>query len=73
MSNSDASNPRPQKIATVVSELSRFEVDANANDNRFYPMQYRKFGTARLISLDQLALEDGATTIGDQVSRGLWD
>ena len=41
--------------------------------NRMYPTKFRKFGDARLISLDQLAFEDGVTTIGDQVSRALWD
>jgi hypothetical protein len=41
--------------------------------DRMFPTKFRKFGNGWLVSLDQLAYEDGSTTVGDQVSRGLWD
>jgi hypothetical protein len=33
----------------------------------------QKFGDARLVSLDEVMFEDGSATIGDNVSRTLWD
>ena len=41
--------------------------------NKLYPTQYRKFGDSLLVSLDEVLFEDGSTTRGDTVSRGLWD
>jgi hypothetical protein len=41
--------------------------------NRLFPTKYAKFGNALLVSLDEVMFEDGATTRGDTVSRGLWD
>jgi hypothetical protein len=41
--------------------------------NRLYPTKYAKFGGARLLSLDEVLFEDGSTTRGDTVWRGLWD
>jgi hypothetical protein len=41
--------------------------------NRMFPTKYAKFGDSPLVSLDEQLFEDGATTRGDTVSRGLWD
>ena len=41
--------------------------------NRMFPTMFAKFGNAKLVSLDAKLYEDGATTLGDMVSRGLWD
>jgi hypothetical protein len=41
--------------------------------NRTYPTKFAKFGDARLVSLDEVMFDDGSTTRGDTVSRGLWD
>jgi hypothetical protein len=52
----------PIRIKVYVAEL-----------NKLYPTKYAKFGGARLVSLDEMLFEDGSTTRGDTVSRGLWD
>ena len=44
-----------------------------AEFNRLYPTKYAKFGGGRLVSLDEVLFDDGSATIGDTVSRGLWD
>jgi hypothetical protein len=44
-----------------------------AEQERLFPSEYRKFGDAALVSLDEVLFEDGSTTRGDAVSRGLWD
>jgi hypothetical protein len=41
--------------------------------NRMFPTNFAKFGDARLVSLDEAMFEDGSTTRGDTVSRGLWE
>jgi hypothetical protein len=41
--------------------------------NQMFPTKYRKFGDAALLSLDEVMFDDGAMTLGDTVSRGLWD
>jgi hypothetical protein len=41
--------------------------------NRLLPSKHRKFGDGLLDSLDEVMFEDGSTTRGDTVSRGLWD
>jgi hypothetical protein len=41
--------------------------------NRMFPTKYAKFGDSPLVSLDEVLFEDGSTTRGDTVSRGLWD
>jgi hypothetical protein len=41
--------------------------------NRMFPTKYAKFGNSPLVSLDEVMFEDGTTTRGDTVSRGLWD
>lgn len=40
---------------------------------RTFPTNFAKFGNSRLVSLDEVLFEDGSTTRGDTVSRGLWD
>jgi hypothetical protein len=52
----------PARIKTYVAEM-----------NRLYPTKYRKFGDSLLVSLDEVMFDDGTTTRGDNVSRGLWD
>jgi hypothetical protein len=44
-----------------------------ADHNRLFPTKYAKFGKSPLVSLDEVMFEDGSTTRGDNVSRGLWD
>ncbi|MGX1105471.1 hypothetical protein [Bradyrhizobium elkanii] len=44
-----------------------------AEHNRLFPTKFAKFGDNPLLSLDELAFEDGSTTRGDNVSRSLWD
>jgi hypothetical protein len=41
--------------------------------NRMFPTNFAKFGSGKLVSLDEVMFEDGSTTRGDTVSRGLWD
>jgi hypothetical protein len=53
----------------VRQRIDRFVTD----QNRMFPTKYRKFGNDDLVSLDQVLFEDGSTTRGDTVSRGLWD
>jgi hypothetical protein len=47
--------------------------DYISEHNRMFPTKFAKFGDARLVSLDEVLFEDGSTTRGDTVSRGLWD
>jgi hypothetical protein len=44
-----------------------------AEQNEMFPIKYRKFGDRALVSLDELAFQDGSMTLGDTISRGLWD
>jgi hypothetical protein len=41
--------------------------------NRMFPTNFAKFGDSPLVSLDEMIFDDGSTTRGDTVSRGLWD
>ncbi|MCK1400119.1 hypothetical protein IVB45_18530 [Bradyrhizobium sp. 4] len=41
--------------------------------NQMFATKYRKFGDSPLVSLDEAVFDDGPTTRGDTVSRGLWD
>jgi hypothetical protein len=62
----------------VAGVITRDEVQGRI---RFYMKQagqmfapkYAKFGNSPLVSLDEVLFEDGSTTRGDTVSRGLWD
>ena len=44
-----------------------------AEANKMFAPKFRKFGDAKMVSLDELAFDDGSTTIGENVIRGLWD
>jgi hypothetical protein len=44
-----------------------------ADYNRQHPGKFAKFGKSRLISLDQPLFDGGSGTIGETVSRSLWD
>jgi hypothetical protein len=77
-------NPHRDDIVARIFEdllsghLKREDVRARikvyvAELNKLYPTKYAKFGEARLVSLDEVLFEDGSTTRGDTVSRGLWD
>jgi hypothetical protein len=52
----------PARIKVYISEL-----------NKLYPTKYAKFGNSPLVSLDEVMFDDGTTTRGDLVCRGLWD
>jgi hypothetical protein len=78
------SNPHRDDIMARIFEdllggtLQREEVPARvkvyiAELNKLYPTKYAKFGDSPLMSLDELMFDDGSTTRGDNVSRGLWD
>jgi hypothetical protein len=41
--------------------------------NRMFPTKFAKFGNSPLLSLDEVMFDEGSTTRGDTVSRGLWD
>jgi hypothetical protein len=62
----------------LIGSLKRDEVSARVKDyiaelNKLYPTKYPKFGNSQLLSLDEVMFDDGSTTRGDTVSRGLWD
>jgi hypothetical protein len=44
----------------------------NNDHERRFPTRYAKFGDSPLVSLDEALFDDGSTTRGDTVSRGLW-
>jgi hypothetical protein len=44
-----------------------------SNFNGLFPTKYAEFGNSPLVSLDEVMFEDGSTTRGDAVSRGLQD
>jgi hypothetical protein len=44
-----------------------------AEQNEMFPIKYRKFGDRALVSLEELVFQDGSMTLGDTISRGLWD
>ena len=78
------SNPNRDDIVARIFEdllggtLKREEIPARikayiAELNKLYPTKYAKFGNSRLLSLDEVMFDDGTTTRGDNVSRGLWD
>jgi hypothetical protein len=62
----------------VAGVITRDELQGRV---RFYMKQagqmfapkHPKFGNSPLVSLDEMLFEDGSTTRGDTVSRGLWD
>jgi hypothetical protein len=44
-----------------------------SDHNKRFPTNFAKFGNSPLVSLDEVMFDDGTTTRGDTVSRGLWD
>jgi hypothetical protein len=65
-------------VALLEGALQRDQVKGRvqrfiADHNRMFPTKYAKFGDSPLVSLDEVMFEDGSTTRGDTVSRGLWD
>jgi hypothetical protein len=61
----------------LTGSLKREDVRARvkvyvAEFNELFPTKYAKFGNSPLVSLDEVMFEDGSTTRGDTVSRGLW-
>ena len=79
-----ASYPGKDDVVSVIFEdlltgrLKRDEVKARvqtyiAAHNRMFPTKFARFGDSLLVSLDEVMFEDGSTTRGDTVSRGLWD
>jgi hypothetical protein len=62
----------------LTGSLEREDVRARvkiyvAEFNKLFPTKYAKFGNSPLVSLDEVMFDDGSTTRGDTVSRGLWD
>jgi hypothetical protein len=65
-------------MALLEGRLQRDQIAAHIRTfvqdrNRMFPPKFAKFGDASLVSLDEVMFEDGSTTRGDTVSRGLWD
>jgi hypothetical protein len=65
-------------VSLLEGRLDRSQIGAKIHQyiraqNRLFPTKYAKFGNSRLVSLDEALFEDGTTTRGDNVSRGLWD
>jgi hypothetical protein len=68
---------------SVVEDLLSFKIARSqvrdrvsfyvATFNRMYPSKYTKFGNSPLLSSDEALFDDGATTRGANISRGLWD
>lgn len=54
-------------------EVPRMVRKLAGTEEREFPTKFRKFGDSVLVSLDEQLFEDGTATIGDCVSRGLWD
>jgi hypothetical protein len=40
---------------------------------RMFPTNFAKFGSAKLVSLDEVMFDNGSMTRGDTISRGLWE
>jgi hypothetical protein len=65
-------------LALVEGRLDRSQVERHVRRfvreyNRQHPTKFAKFGNSLLVSLDEQIFDDGTTTRGDTVSRGLWD
>lgn len=64
--------------ALLNGSLQRDQVKVRVRDyiarhNRAFSMQYPTFGGQRLHSLDAPVFAEGPMTMGDTISRGLWD
>jgi hypothetical protein len=65
-------------VALLDRSLTRSDVGARVKHyitehNRRFPTKFAKFGNSPLVSLDEQMFEDGLTTLGDTITRGLWD
>jgi hypothetical protein len=65
-------------ISLLEGRLNRSQIGAKIQwylkaHYRLFPTNFAKFGNAKLVSLDEVLFDDGSTTRGDMVSRGLWD
>jgi hypothetical protein len=65
-------------VALLEGTLRRDQVRAQlqqfvASHNRMFPTNFAKFGDGRLVSLDARLFDDGTMTLGDTITRGLWD
>jgi hypothetical protein len=65
-------------VALYDGSLKREDVRARVRlfmlaENRMFPTKYAKFAGRPLLSLDEQLFDDGSTTRGDTISRGLWD
>jgi hypothetical protein len=64
-------------LALIEGRLDRSQLNRHLQRfvreyNRQHPTKYAKFGTGRLLSLDEVLIEGGTTTRGDNVSQSLW-
>jgi hypothetical protein len=50
----------PARVKVYIAEL-----------NKLFPTKYAKFGDSPLVSLDEVLFDDGTTTRGDTVTRGV--
>jgi hypothetical protein len=65
-------------MSLLEGRLDRSQIRAKIHwylkaQNRIFPTKYRTLGNGLLLSLDEQLFDDGSGTIGDTVSRGLWD
>lgn len=65
-------------VAVFEGSLKREDIGARVKHyvtahNRLFPTNFAKFGDGRMVSLDARLFDDGAMTVGDTISRGLWD
>lgn len=73
-----APKPKGRERIILSGNLRRDEVRISVKHyinehDRMFPTKYRRFGDSPLVSLDEAVFDDGSTTRGDTVSRGLWD
>lgn len=64
--------------AILNGSLRREDVRARVKDyvtahNQMFPTKYAQFAGRPLVSLDARLFDNGAATLGDTISRGLWD
>jgi hypothetical protein len=65
-------------LALIEGQLDRSQIQKHLRHfvsgyHRQHPTKFAKFGNSLLVSLDEVLFDDGRTTRGDNVSRGLWD
>ena len=70
--------PTTHFVAVFERSLKREDVPTRVKHcvgayNRMFPTKYAKFAGRPLLSLDAQLFDEGAMTLGDSISRGLWD